>query len=151
VEVSTLQDSLNITQLRKSDAMHCCSRPVTYKDFVDTTIGMFNGALSMLEIWFFNESRMIPGYTSSAQDGKDLSLCTRLQALDLIDYSTRMARRYQIHGILNIYIAFTLDQLGTPSIGAWRLILPIQLRFTGLRLIRRASLLKGPRSHTPST
>jgi hypothetical protein len=72
----------------------------------------------MLEIWFFDESRMIPGYTSSNHDGKDLSLCIRSQALDLIDYYTRMARRYQIHGILNIYVGFILDQLGTPSIGA---------------------------------
>jgi hypothetical protein len=75
----------------------------------------------------------------------------KVTALDLIDYSTRMARRYQIHGILNIYVGFILDQLGTPSIGAWRLILPVQLRLTGLRLVLRASLLKGPRSHTPST
>jgi hypothetical protein len=41
-------------------------------------IGMFNDALSKLEIWFFDESRMIPGYTSLNHDGKDLSLCTRL-------------------------------------------------------------------------
>jgi hypothetical protein len=74
----TLQDSLNLTQLRKSDVMHCCSRPVTYKEFVVTTTGTFNGALSMLEIWFFDESKMILGYTSLTHDGKDLSLCTRL-------------------------------------------------------------------------
>jgi hypothetical protein len=48
----------------------------------------------MLEIWFFDESRMILVYTSLTHDGKDLSLCTRLQALDFIDYSTRMSRRY---------------------------------------------------------
>jgi hypothetical protein len=53
---------------------------------------MFNNTLSTLEIWFFDESRMIPGYTSLIHDGKDLSLCTRLQALDLISYNTRMAR-----------------------------------------------------------
>jgi hypothetical protein len=98
--------------------MHCCSRPVTYKEFVVNTTGTFNGALSMLEIRYFDKSRTIPGCTSSTHDGKDLSLCIRLQALDLIDYSTRMASRYQIHGILNIYIGFILDQLGTPSIGA---------------------------------
>jgi hypothetical protein len=63
----------------------------------------------MLEIWFFDESRMILVYTSLTHDGKDLSLCTRLLALDLIAYSTRMARRYQILGILNIYIGFILD------------------------------------------
>jgi hypothetical protein len=71
--------------------------------------GTFNDALSMLEIWFFDESKMIPGYTSLTHDGKDFSLCTRLQALDLIGYSTWMARRYQIHGILNIDISFILD------------------------------------------
>jgi hypothetical protein len=62
--------------------------------------GTFNDALSTLEIWFFDESRMTPGYTSLTHDGKVLSLCTRLHALDLIDYSTPMARRYQILGIL---------------------------------------------------
>jgi hypothetical protein len=72
----------------------------------------------MLEIWFFNESRMIQGFTSLIHDGKDLSLCTRLQALNLINYSTRMARRYQTHGILNTYDNFILDQLGPSSIGA---------------------------------
>jgi hypothetical protein len=44
----------------------------------------FNDALLMLEIWFFNESRMISGYTKLTQDGSDLLLCTGLQALDLI-------------------------------------------------------------------
>jgi hypothetical protein len=80
--------------------------------------GTFNDAVSMLEIWFFDVSRMIQGFTSLTHDSKDLSLCTRSQALDLIDYSTRMTRRYQTHGILNIYVGFTLDQLGTLSIGA---------------------------------
>jgi hypothetical protein len=84
----------------------------------------------MLEIWFFDESRMIPGNTSLIHDGKDLSLCTRLHALDLIAYSTRMAKRYQILGILSIYVVFILGQLGIYSIGAWRLILSVQLRFT---------------------
>jgi hypothetical protein len=78
---------------------------------------MFNDALSTLEIWFFDESRMIPGYTSINLDGKDLSLCTRLQALDLIAYSTLTARRYQILGILSIYVVFILDQLGISCIG----------------------------------
>jgi hypothetical protein len=58
-----------------------------------------------------------------------------------------MARRYQILGILSIYIIFILDQLGTSTIGAWRLILLVQLRFTSLRLVLCASLLKGSRSH----
>jgi hypothetical protein len=39
-------------------------------------IGTFNDALSMLEIWFFNESMMAPGYTSLTHDGKDLSSST---------------------------------------------------------------------------
>jgi hypothetical protein len=75
-------------------------------------IGMFNDALSMLEIWFFDKSRMIPGYTSLTRDGKGLSLCTRLQALDLITYSTLMATRFLILGISSIYAVFLLDQLG---------------------------------------
>jgi hypothetical protein len=79
-------------------------------------IGTFNNALSTLEIWFFDESRMILVYTSLTHNGKDLLLCRRLQALDLINYSTRMARRFQILGILNIYAGFILDQLGTSSI-----------------------------------
>jgi hypothetical protein len=143
-------DILSLTQLRKSDAMFCSSRPATYKELIVTTIGTFNDALSMSEIWFFDESRIIPGYTSLTRDGKGLSLCIRLQALDLISYSTLVARRYQILGILSIYIVFALDQLGTSSIGVWRLILPVQLCFTGLLLVLHASLLKGPRSHTSS-
>jgi hypothetical protein len=131
--------------------MYCSSRPATYKEFVVTTTGTFNNALSTLEIWFFDESRMIPGYTSLTHDGKDLLLCTRLQALDLIAYSTQMARRYQILRILSIYVVFILDQLGTSSIGAWRLILPVQLCFTSSRLVLRATLPKGPRSHISST
>jgi hypothetical protein len=35
-----------------------------------------NDAFSMLEIWFFDKSRMIPGYTSLTCDGKGLSLFT---------------------------------------------------------------------------
>jgi hypothetical protein len=61
---------------------------------------------------------MIQGFISLIRDGKDLSLCMRLQALDLIDYSTQMARRYQTHGILNNHDGFILDQLGPSSIGA---------------------------------
>jgi hypothetical protein len=140
----TLQDILSLTQSRKSDAMHCCSWPATCKEFVITTTRTFNDALSVLAIWFFDESMMIPGYTSLIHSGKDLSLCTRLQSLDLIAYSTRMARRYQILGIWNIYNVITLDQLGTSSIGAWRLILLVQLHFTSSRLVLHASWLKGP-------
>jgi hypothetical protein len=61
---------------------------------------------------------MIPDYTSLTHNGKDLSLCTRLQALDLIAYSILLARRYLILEILSIYVDFILDQLGTFSIGA---------------------------------
>jgi hypothetical protein len=107
--------------------MYCCSRPAAYKEFIITTTGTFNDTLSTLEIWFFDESRMIPGYTSLTQDGRDLSLCTKLHALDLIAYSTLTVRRYQILRILSIYVVLILDQLGKFSIGAWRLILPVQL------------------------
>jgi hypothetical protein len=72
----TLQDILSLTQQRKSDATYCSSWPATYKEFVITTTGTFNDALLTLEIWFFDEFRMIPDYTSSTHDGKDLSLCT---------------------------------------------------------------------------
>jgi hypothetical protein len=68
----TPQDILSLTQLRKSNAMCCSSRLATYKEFVVTTIGTFNDSLSMLEImleiWFFDESRMMPGYTSLTHD-----------------------------------------------------------------------------------
>jgi hypothetical protein len=82
---------------------------------------------------------MIPGYTSLTRDGKGLLLCIRLQDLDLIACSTLMARRFLILEISSIYAIFILDQLGTSSIGAWRFILPVQLHFTGLRLVLRAS------------
>jgi hypothetical protein len=72
------EDILSSTQLKKSDAMHCCSWSATYKEFVVTTIGTFNDALSTLEIWFFDETRMILSYTSLIHGGKDLSSCTRL-------------------------------------------------------------------------
>jgi hypothetical protein len=78
---------------------------------------MFNDALSTLEIWFFDESRMIPGYKSLTHDGRDISLCTRSQALDLIAYRTLISRRYQILGILSIYVVFILDHLVASSIG----------------------------------
>jgi hypothetical protein len=90
--------------------MSCSSRPATYKELVVTTTGTFNDALSVLEIWFFDEYRMIPGYTSLTRDGKGLSLCSRLQALGHITYSTLMARRFLITGILNIYVVFILNQ-----------------------------------------
>jgi hypothetical protein len=66
----------------------------------------------MLEIWFFDESKMIPSYTSLTYDGKGLSSCTMLQALDLIAYGTLMARRFLILRISSIYTVFILDQLG---------------------------------------
>jgi hypothetical protein len=92
--------------------MSYSSRPTTYKEFIVTTTGTFNDAVSTLEIWFFDEFRMIVGYTSLTRDGKGLSLCTRLQALDLITYSTLMAMRFLILGISSIYAVFILDQLG---------------------------------------
>jgi hypothetical protein len=64
----------------------------------------------MLKIWFFNESRMISGYTSLTCDGKDLSSCTRLPALGRIIYSTLLARRFLIPRILSIYIVFILNR-----------------------------------------
>jgi hypothetical protein len=106
-------------------------------------IGTFNNALSTLEIWFFDESRMILVYTSLTHNGKDLLLCRRLQALDLINYSTRMARRFQILGILNIYAGFILDQLGTSSIWCLEIDTSSTTLPTGLRPVLRASLLKG--------
>jgi hypothetical protein len=66
----------------------------------------------MLEIWFFDESKMTLSYTSLTRDGKDLSSSTRLQTLDLIAYITLMARKFLIPGISSIYIVFILDQLG---------------------------------------
>jgi hypothetical protein len=55
------QDFTNLIRQRKLDAMSCSSRPATYKEFVVTTIRTFNDALSTLEIWFFDKSRMKPG------------------------------------------------------------------------------------------
>jgi hypothetical protein len=48
--------------------------------------------------------------TSLTRDEKGLSSCTRLHALDLIAYSTVMARRFLIPGISSIYAVFILDQ-----------------------------------------
>jgi hypothetical protein len=70
---------------------------------------MFNDALPMLEIWFFDESRTTPGYTSLTHDGKSLSSCTRLHALGRITYSTLMARRFLVPGISSIYAVFILS------------------------------------------
>jgi hypothetical protein len=64
----------------------------------------------MLEIWFFDEFRMILGNTSLTHDGKGLSLYRRLQALGRITYSILMARRFLIPGILSNYIVFILSQ-----------------------------------------
>jgi hypothetical protein len=110
----------------------------------------FNDVLSMLEIWFFDESRMIPGFTSLTHDGKDHSLCTRLQAVDLIACSTQMARRYQIHGIFNIYVDFILEM--TRDIFYWCL----EVDTTSTTLLYRFTsgttrkFTKGARSHNPS-
>jgi hypothetical protein len=72
--------------------------------------GTFNDALSMSEIWFFDESRMKLGYTSLTRDGKGLSSCTRLQALGRIAYSTLMARRFLIPRISGIYAILILNK-----------------------------------------
>jgi hypothetical protein len=108
----TPHDISSLTQLRKSDAMSFSSLPATYKAFIITTTGTFNDALPMKEIWSFDESKVTSGYTSSTHDGKDLLLCTRLQALDLIAYITLMAKRSLILGMLSIYAIFILEQLG---------------------------------------
>jgi hypothetical protein len=70
---------LELDSARKSNATSCSSRPVTYKESVITMTRMFNDALSMLEIRFFDVSRMKPGCTSSIRDKRGLSSCTRLQ------------------------------------------------------------------------
>jgi hypothetical protein len=103
---------LESIQLKKSNATSCSSQPATYKESVVTTTGTFKDTLSMLEILFFDESRMISRYTSLTHDGKSLSSYTRLQALDLITYSTLMARRFLILGMSSIYAIFILDHLG---------------------------------------
>jgi hypothetical protein len=41
--------------------------------------GTFNDDLSTLEIWSFTAYRTKPGYTSLIHDGRNPSLCTRLQ------------------------------------------------------------------------
>jgi hypothetical protein len=106
----TPQDISSSIQLKKSDATFSSSQPATYKEFVVTTTGTFNNALSMLEIWFSDESRMTPGYISLTHDAKGLSLCTRLPAPSRIVYSTLMARKFLIRGILSIYVVFILNQ-----------------------------------------
>jgi hypothetical protein len=78
----TTQDISNLTQLRKSDATSCSSRPATYKESIITRTETFNDALSTLEDWFFDESRVKLGCTSLSHDGRGLSSCTRLQDLD---------------------------------------------------------------------
>jgi hypothetical protein len=106
----TAQDISNFTPLRKSDATSCSSRPATYKESIVTTTRTFNDALSMLEIWFFDQSRMKPGCTSLTCDGRGLSSCTRLQDQGCIAYNTRMARRFQTPGISSIYDVSILSQ-----------------------------------------
>jgi hypothetical protein len=119
----TLHNISSLTQQRKSDATYCSSQLATYKEFVVTTTGTFNDALSTLKIWLFNESRMILDYTSLNHDGKNLSLSTKLQDLNLIAYSTLTVRRCQILGILSIYVVFIFYQPRTSFIDVWRWIL----------------------------
>jgi hypothetical protein len=73
-----VQDILNLTRQRKSDATLCSNQPATYKEFVVTTTGAFNDALSMLEIWFFDISTMKPICTSLICDGRGPSSCKKL-------------------------------------------------------------------------
>jgi hypothetical protein len=114
-------------------------------------IGMFNDTLSILEIWFFDESRMIQGFASLTRDGKELSLCARSQALDLINYSTQVAKRYQTHGILNTYVGFILNS--TRAIIYWCL----EVNFTSTTLFywfttgTTCKFTEGPCSHASST
>jgi hypothetical protein len=72
--------------------------------------GMFNDALSMLEIWFFDESMTKLGFTSLTRDGRGLSSCTRLQDQGRIAYNTLIARRFQSLGISSIYDVSILSQ-----------------------------------------
>jgi hypothetical protein len=104
------QDISNFTQLRKLDATSCSSRPTTYKESVVITTGMFNDALSILEIWFFDVSRMKPGRTSLIRDGKGPSSCIRLQDQGRIAYNTTMAWRFQTPRISSIYNVSILSQ-----------------------------------------
>jgi hypothetical protein len=71
---------------------------------------MFNDALSMLEIWFFDESRMRLVCTSLIHDERGLSSCTRLLDQGCIAYNTLMARRFQTPQISGIYAIFILSQ-----------------------------------------
>jgi hypothetical protein len=143
------QDISSLTQLRKSDAMSCSNRPATYKAFVITTTGTFNDARSMLEIWFFDDSKMILGYTSLTHDGKGLPLCTR---------SSPGSYRLQYPNGQEVSNSWIIEHLrrfhpwstGTSSICAWRLILPVQLHFTESWQVLCTSLLTRPRSHTSS-
>jgi hypothetical protein len=101
---------LELDSTEKLDASSCSSRLATYKESIVTMTGTFNDALSMLEIWFFDESRMTPGYISLTRDWRGLSSCTRLQDLGRIAYSTLMTRRFPIPGISSMYIVFILSQ-----------------------------------------
>jgi hypothetical protein len=104
------QDISNSTRQKKSDAMFCSSRPATYKASVVTTTGTFNDDLSTLEIRSFTTSRTKLGCTSLIRDGRELSLCTRLQDQGRIAYSTLMAKRSQTPRISSIYAIFMLSQ-----------------------------------------
>jgi hypothetical protein len=73
-----MQDILNMTWQKKSDAMFWFSQLVTYKVSVVTMTGTFKQDLSTLEIWSFAASRMRPGCTSLIQDGRDPSSCSML-------------------------------------------------------------------------
>jgi hypothetical protein len=71
-----------------------------------TMTGTFNDTLSMLEVWFFDVSRMNPGCTSLIRDGRGPSSCTKLQDQGRSAYSTLRARSFQTPGISSIYDVF---------------------------------------------
>jgi hypothetical protein len=104
------QDISSSTRQKKWNAMFCTNRPATYKESVVTMTETINDVLLMLEIWFFDVSRMKQGCTSLIRDGRDPSSCTRLHDQGHIAYSTLMARISQTPGISSIYDVFILSQ-----------------------------------------
>jgi hypothetical protein len=85
------------------------TRSPSLLESIITMIGTFNNAISTLEIWFFNVSRMKPGCTSLICDWRGPSSCTRLQDPGHIAYSAIMARRFQTPGVSSIYDVFILS------------------------------------------
>jgi hypothetical protein len=106
-------DSARHLELDSAEEIKCnvlLQSAATYKESVVTMIGTFNDAILLLETWFFDKSRMKPGYTSLTHDGRGSSSCTRLQDQGRITYSTLMVRSFLIRGISSIYAVFILSQ-----------------------------------------